>query len=191
MKQNTDEVLKERQRVLEESFLMDRDRQLLEMLRKQLSSPDRKKALAAASGISDEKVLDHLIEANIGSETIAALGIIPLVAVAWADGEPDEREKQAVLSACECEGITPDSISYALLQSWLVDEPDAMLFNAWKDFIAAASKSLSPIALQALKDDVLGRARKVAHASGGILGIGSISSDEEERLRDMELAFPS
>jgi hypothetical protein len=188
---NTDEFLNERRRALEESFFHERNRQLLEKLRTQLTTQEKKKALAAASGISDESVLNHLIEAQISSETIAALGIVPLVVVAWADGALDEREKQAVLTACEGEGITSDSLSYELLQRWLSEEPDAMLFRAWKEFVAAASKKLSPVALAALKQDVLGRARKVAHASGGILGIGSISSDEQKTLRELELAFPS
>jgi hypothetical protein len=191
MKQNTEEFLNERRRVLEESFFQERNRQLLDKLRNHMATKEKKEALAAASGITDEAVLDHLIEANIASTTISALGIVPLIAVAWADGALDERERKAVLTACEAEGVTSGSVSYELLQRWLSDPPNPALLSAWKDFVAAASKTLSPIALAALKEDVLGRARKIAHASGGILGIGSISAKEQESLRELEQAFPA
>lgn len=186
MNKNYEDFLAERRRALEESFFHKRNQELLDKLKRQLSSQEHKKALATASGISDDAVLDHLLAAHISGETIAAVAIAPLVVVAWADGKLDEREKQAILSASETEGIAPHTLSYELLQDWLNSPPNDVLLSAWKDYVRAARQKLSSQALEALKTDVLGRARKVAHASGGILGLAKISAAEEQVLRDLE-----
>ena len=185
----SDEFMSDRRRALEDSFFAKKNAELLERLKRNLDSTDRKKALAAASGITDDAVLEHLLQANIQAETVAALGVVPLLAVAWADGKLDEREKQAVLTACETEGLQPGSEAYHLLDGWLKEPPTPELLAAWKDFIAAARTKLSPEALTALKDDVLGRARKIATTSGGILGISTISGDEQRVLGELENAF--
>ncbi len=179
----------ERRRVLEESFFAQRNAELLANLKLKAATQEMRQALAAASGITDDAVLDHLLAANIRAETITALGIVPLLAVAWADGRLDENEKQAVLAACEAEGIMPGSDGYRLLDSWLRDHPSDELLTAWKNFIKAAAKKLSPVALTALQEDVLNRAEKIAHASGGILGIHSASTAEEKVIGELRQAF--
>jgi hypothetical protein len=40
-----------------------------------------------------------------------------------------------------------------------------------------------------LKNSVMGRARAVAEAAGGILGLASISSAEKQKLDELEWAF--
>jgi hypothetical protein len=186
-----EDVFGARRRALEESFFAKRDAELLANLQRQSANQEAKQALRAASGIADEAVLEHLVAANITAETVTALEVIPLLAVAWADGNLDEREKKAVLSASEAEGIRPGSSAYALLDSWLREPPSDSLLVAWKDFIQAAQKSLSPQALSALREDVLNRARKVARASGGLLGVRSVSEAEDRVFHELEQAFRS
>ena len=41
-----------------------------------------------------------------------------------------------------------------------------------------------------LKENLVGRARTVAEAAGGFLGIGAISTEEESVLGELEGAFP-
>ena len=144
---SSDDSWTERGRQLHQSFFAKRNEQRLAELRETLTANERKQALASASGISDDEVFDHLLNANIQAETIAALGIVPLLAVAWADGQLDDREKQAVLAACEDEGIAPGSQCYALLDGWLQQAPSANLLSEWKDFISAARTKLSAEAL--------------------------------------------
>jgi hypothetical protein len=186
-----EDFLAERRRGLEEAFFAKRNAELLANLKQNLATQEQKQALAAASGISDETVLNHLLDANIHAETIAALGVVPLLAVAWADGQLDDREKQSVLAACEAEGITPGSDCYLLLESWLRQPPSVELLTAWKDFISAAKVKLSPEALSALQDDVLGRATKIADSSGGLLGIHTISAEEQRVLEELKQSFSS
>ncbi len=48
-----------------------------------------REALAKASGISNQVILDKLLDLDIRPEIVGALAIIPLVEVAWADGSID------------------------------------------------------------------------------------------------------
>ena len=179
-----------RKRELEEAFFREHDEELIKALRKAEATKERKKALADASGITDEGLLDRLHEHDVCSETIAALSLIPLIAVAWADESIDVKERGAVLSAAEKKGLARDHSGYQMLESWLKKKPDKRLLALWKDYVAALSETLGADAKSALKEDLLGRARAVAEAAGGLLGLGSkVSKSEQAVLDDLEEAF--
>lgn len=175
---------------LEEKFFTARDQELLQALREKVASKERKKALAEASGIANEKLLDQLDELEVRGETLAALALVPLIAVAWADGSLDAKERQAVLAAAEQKGIAPGQTGYQLLARWLEQEPDEKLLAVWKGYAATFLQSLSEPARVALKNDLLGRARAVAEAAGGLLGLGNkVSKSEQAVLDELEEAF--
>jgi len=181
------DFLSDRRRALEDSFFAKRNQALLEGLKAEV----KKEHLAEASGITDDAVLESLVEAGFSSETVAALSLAPLVAVAWADGKLEDGERAALLKASSEEGISDDSTARELLENWLHEAPDKSLIPAWKGFVAAATADIKPAAVAAFRDDVLGRARKVAQSAGGILGVGSISPSEQHVLDDLKSAFPS
>jgi len=175
---------------LEDKFFAERDQELLRALREKTALRERKQALAEASGIADEDLLDQLQQLDVGAETLAALSLVPLVAVAWADRTLDPKERQAVLSAAEEKGIGPEHPGYPLLERWLEKRPAPALLATWKDYVAALSGTLSESAHKALKQDLLGRARAVAEAAGGLLGLGSrVSKPEQAVLEELEQAF--
>lgn len=185
------DVWAEREKALEKAFFLKRDQELLTKLRDQMAATEKKAGLRSVSGITDDAVLDHLVSADIGAETVAALALVPLVAVAWADNKIDDAERKAILSASESEGIAPGTVCYNLLQDWLSEEPEASVVAAWKDYVGAIAHKLGPGAQEAFKSDVLGRATKVARAAGGVLGLSSISANEQRVLDDLESAFSS
>ena len=66
----------------------------------------------------------------------------------------------------------------------------AELLAAWKSYVAALSEALSQEALTDLKNDLLGRAKLVAEAAGGMLGLGNkISKSEQAMLDELAQAF--
>src|SRR5947209_2087047 len=107
---------RQRERALEEAFFKQRDRQLLEKPRVELSAFEEKKKLAHVSGIIEEHVLTSLEKAGVRAETLAAVGIVPMVEVAWCDGTVAPEEREAVLNAAVAQGIHPDSAAYDLLK---------------------------------------------------------------------------
>jgi hypothetical protein len=152
--------------------------------------PWKRSSFGRASGLTDTAVLDRLIGLGLQASTLAAMGLVPLVAVAWADGTLDARERQAVSSALETAGINPESPAWQLLQSWLTSPPSPSLLEVWKAYMAALCPQLSASDRISLRDSTLGRARAVAEASGGFLGLGSkVSASEEAMLHTLAEAY--
>jgi hypothetical protein len=185
-----EEFIGDRRKALEDAFFAKHNEQLKQKLREVESARAKRDALRTASGIADEAVLDQLIALNIQSETVAALSLIPLIEVAWADGRMDTQERQAILAGAQTSGLQVESASYQLLEGWLSQRPAPALFTAWEAYIKALADALDADAREALKADLLGRARAVADAAGGILGLGNrISRAEQDRLTALEQAF--
>ncbi|MBD0274628.1 MAG: hypothetical protein ICV73_22195 [Acetobacteraceae bacterium] len=184
------EFLRDREHALEEVFFAQQDQALLRRLKEADEKKSKKEALAAASGVTDDSVLEKLVGLGVDASTLAALTLAPLVLVAWADGEVDARERAAVLSAAAEVGVEENGAGRQLLDRWLATRPPPQLIAAWTDYIRAISPQLDEAAKRQLKSDLLDRAHKVAGAAGGLLGVGSrTSSTEKEMLARLEKAF--
>lgn len=183
------EFLGDRRTALEDTFFHKKDRELLEKLRAESQVKEKKGALAAASGFTNDALLDGLLAAGIESETFAAVTLAPLVAVAWADHEVQADEREQILASAVKTGMAVGSAGYALLQGWLERAPGPELMTAWKDYVGALRQTLDAGALKTLKDEVMGRARHVARAAGGVMGFGRISAAEHGVLDELERAF--
>ncbi|HEY8611447.1 MAG TPA: hypothetical protein VIL69_09185 [Roseomonas sp.] len=180
------EFLDERRRALEEAFFARHNDELIRRLH--ASDPDRseKEKLADASGLRDEKLLDRLVALGFGSATVAALSLVPLVVVAWADGVVGEKERAAILSAAGEAGLDGTGPGRDLLSRWLAEAPPPALIVAWTDYVHA----LAPEARATLHHRVMNRARQVAEAAGGLLGLlRGISPVEERALARLDAAF--
>src|SRR3990172_1748723 len=151
------------------------------------ATQNAREALSQASGLTDAAVLDRLLGLGIQPDTLVAMGLVPLVLVAWADGALDEKERRAVVSAVGTAGITIDSPAGQLIQRWLASAPPASLLEAWRAYMADLCRQLPATDRASLRDSMLNRARTVAEAAGGFLGLGTkISLAEEEMLRTLE-----
>jgi hypothetical protein len=185
-----DEFLGDRKKALEESFFAKENAKLVEKLRAERRRAGAREGLAALSGIADPALLDLLIGHGIEPETWLAVSLVPLVEVAWADGEVEAAERRAVLEAAAEHGVAPGSPSHALLESWLAKRPEGGLLEAWGEYMVDLCERLPAAEREALKRQVVGRARAVAEAAGGILGLGRrVSEREEVLLRELEKAF--
>jgi hypothetical protein len=178
--------LDDRRRGVEEAFFARQNEQLRVQLRATGHGPSSRDDLAAASGLRDSRVLDGLAALNVGAEGAAALSLTPLVAVAWADGELSEKERDALLAAARQAGLAETDTGYRLFASWLDDPPPAMLMARWKDYATTLLAGMPADAASAFREEVLGRARAIAAAAGGFLGFGSISDAEQAVLSEVE-----
>lgn len=173
-----------------EGFFARRDRELIERLRQDISNEACQKALKAASGIDDQEVLQNLIDQGITPDSLVAVSLIPMVAVAWADREMSEAEKTAILKSANDAGIASDAAAFGVIESWLSSRPEHGLLEAWKSYVAAVNNKLDAGAANQLKESVIGRATKVAKSTGGYLGLGSkISAAEQSVLDELESTF--
>ena len=186
----SNEFLGDRKKALEDSFFAKESEKLRRELAEKEAMQANRDALSEASGITDDAVLQHLIALDIGSDTLVALSLVPLVEVAWADGNVDDKERQAILAAAEGAGLDKKGASGQLLNRWLAKKPDREVLATWKEYVSALSETLSGERRDALKQGLLSRARTVAEASGGVLGLGSkVSKSEQEVLDEFEQVF--
>jgi uncharacterized glyoxalase superfamily metalloenzyme YdcJ len=176
-------TMEQRRHSLEESFFQREDAKLIARLKELREREDKRRALMEASGIQNPEVLDKLIALNMQPETVAALALIPLIEVAWADGAVEAGERTAMLQAIEARGEKLNPLQHELFERWLQRRPAPELFAAWEHYAGEVLKQLPPAQRQNIRQELLARARTVAEAAGGFLGFGKISSDEEAVLR--------
>jgi len=112
------------------------------------------------------------------------------MAVAWADGNIDAKERGALISAAEQSGLHRQSPGHASLENWLAKKPSRDLTDAWKAYVSGLAASMPEDARRSFKSELLERARSVAEAAGGFLGLtGRISAAEQAVLTDLEWVF--
>jgi hypothetical protein len=181
--------LEDRRRALEEEFFRKKDLEALTRLREQEVRERTVAELQEISGIRDEAVIGNLVDAGVNAETLVAFALVPLVAVAWADGSVKPAEKDAVLRAARESGIREGSGAYETLERMLLERPSPELLPAWIDYVSALGAGLNGAERKALAAEINGRAREVAEAAGGFLGLGSISAKEERVLGEVAAAL--
>lgn len=174
---------------LEQSFFVSEDRRLIENLRALKELQDTKQALSAVSGITNDQVLTRLVALGTTPETVAALAVVPLVMVAWADGEVDDKERRTILEGLEQVGVAAGGVEHQLVECWLARRPEAKLVEAWRHHVQGLCERMTEAERVAFRDDVLRSARGVAEASGGIAGLFRVSASERDVLDQLEAAF--
>ena len=183
------DAFSDRRRALEDEFFHRVDEKLLSEMKAKAASASSRKHLEAATGIEDEDLLDELSAAGATANSVAAISLVPLTLVAWADGVMDDKKRAVILKAAEDNGIAIGSPARMLLEHWLTKKPSRSLAVTWKHYITAVIKQMGVESRETLRADLLGRALAVANASGGVLGFGAISTDEKRVIAELEEAL--
>lgn len=167
---------------LEESFFSKVDQKLLDDLREQAATEERAASIQRLTGITDPKVCHDIAALNISAESLAALRLVPLVAVAWADDRIEDNERFRVIHAAEKAGLQPNEPAYEMLKGWLTVRPSTELFDTWVQYAQSLSQSLDQTSRKELSKSMVAQVQSVAAANGGLFGYGSISPTEQKLL---------
>ncbi len=178
-------------RPLEDAFFVQEDQILIQKLREMKKMEETKDALAQVSGIKNPQVLEKLVKLDVHPEIVASLAVVPLIEVAWADGDVDAKERERVLSLVEKQGIAKGGIEYQLIERWLMHRPEPKLLDAWTHYIEGLCEQMNEVEIAALREELLHNTHAVAKASGVLLGfIGSkVSKSEKAVLERLGQAF--
>ena len=175
---------------LEEAVFFKKDTELIAQQREKLRKEQTQKSISDASGISNPDIRARLVELKVTPEMATSLSIVPLIEVAWADGEVDDKERMAVLAGAEKCGLAKGRLDYEMLKLWLERKPTQELLDAWNQYMRGLCEVLSEQDRRNLRDDLLRRARLVAESSGSFLGITSgISGMEKAVLEKLSSVF--
>jgi hypothetical protein len=171
---------------LENEFFFRVDKQLLADIQADLEHVAARAALQAASGIEDRLLLDELVRLKVTPLNLSAVSFMPVVLVAWADGRVDAKERDSILRVAKLDGSTDASRVMNLLDTWLAEKPSPEFASNWWHFVEDASRSLTPESRNTWLNHLIGQVRIVAKASGGFLGIASISAEEHRIIEALE-----
>ena len=179
-------LLKKQAKDLEETFFAKENERLLRELREKAKLDEKRKALQAVVKAKDPAIIEHLLELGVGPESILAIALVPLAAVSWADGSLEDKERKAILNAAAERGIKPGTANHTMLEAWLKEKPSQKLMDAWKKYTRGIWEHLTKDEQVLMRVNIVGRAREVAEAAGGFLGVASISPKEEALLKELE-----
>ncbi len=187
-----EDFLSKRRIALETSFFRALDAELIQRVKESADAEARRNHLSIVSGIGNQALLDRLMKLGIEAHTVAALAVVPLVCVAWADNKMQAKEREAILTAAVEAGLSKESPSYQWLTQWLDVKPEPELADAWAAYTTELCQSLDAAECEALKNGLVDRAQKVAEAAGGFLGLGNkVSAAEQAVLDKLKQIFPS
>jgi|RhiMetdeSRZDD1v2_1073273.scaffolds.fasta_scaffold745001_2 hypothetical protein len=186
---NTPDSIGQKARSLEDEFFRNEDQRAIQRLRELREREVSREGLSKASGIKNVAILDKLLDLGVRNETVAALAVVPLAEVAWADGSMDAKEERAILKRAEEAGVLPGSPVHDLLKSWLERRPEPKLLAAWTHMVEGICEHLTPEQVDGLRTGLVERAQTIAMASGGLLGMGGVSRAEQEMIQTLAAAF--
>jgi hypothetical protein len=180
----------DRRKALEDQFFKQQNEAALQKLKDQQTRAATKEEITRLTGISNPAVLDALSALKLGGAAVMVMSMFPLVEMAWADGKVDDKERRIILQQAENVGIAKDSEAALLLASWLDARPEPSWHGLWSEYVSELVKKMKIEDRELLKNEVLGRARLVAEASGGLLGAGfSVSAAEKKVIEKLQAAF--
>ena len=174
---------------LEDAFFSRIDASHSARMRALTGEVPARESLALASGIDDIAVLSALEDIGVTADAMFALALAPLVIVAWADGAIQERERQAILQGAAKSGVEPGSLRYQLLLAQLERPVEERLQACWTGYVAALVERLQAKQRKQLMAAIVDRARAIAEAAGGFLGLARIARSERDALTTLAHAF--
>lgn len=165
-------------KTLENAFFFRMDQELIAELQKSMGLEEKLLAFQNATGIRDRRQLLGLIDAGFEVSTLTAFTWLPLVFVAWADGDLDAKEKETILAALVKKGISPKTAAMLTNHEWFCKQPQDELWELWQQF-TFATLNRQPAALRnELMDEIVTLCHLVANASGDESGTSNISEQE-------------
>ena len=182
----TDDVRKR-----EEDYFRRKDRELLEKMRAAAAADQTRKDLGTATGIQDPALLQELEALGFTPDTIGLLPLIPVLQVAWAEGGVSTAERTMIMNLARQRGIQPGSAAGARLGEWLDTRPSEDTFRKASRLIGAMLDQPVATGPQLSADELIHYCEQIAAASGGLFGIGKVSTEERAALEQIARGLKS
>lgn len=173
-----------RARSKEEEYFLKAEAELLEKARARVAKEAERRAMGEYHGVQDEEILAAFEEAGFDRDTVQVLHLVPILQVAWVDGEISKAEREEILKIAAARNVVEGSPAHARLVSWLESPPPPEFFERTMRIITRLLELFPDERREQLQSDVLSASRAVASASGGFLGFGSKVSADEKHLMD-------
>jgi hypothetical protein len=171
-------------RAHEDDYFRKKDLELIENLRHAEAAARQRSALEQETGLHDPEMLRELAVLGFTPDTISLLPLIPVLQVAWAKSGISTPERALIVSLARSRGIAPDSPADHQLGLWLDVRPSEDTFHKATRLIRAMLEAPDH-RVDVSAHDLIDYCDKIAHASGGLFGIGAVSPEERAALEEI------
>jgi hypothetical protein len=171
-------------RAHEEEYFRKKDRELIENLRRADAAAKERQELEQQTGIHDPGMLSDLAHLGFTPETISLLPLVPVLQVAWAKAGVSTPERRLIVNFARSRGIAPGTAADHQLTEWLDTKPSEETFHKATRLICAMIDAPEH-RVNVDAHELIDYCEKIAHASGGIFGIGAVSHEEREVLKEI------
>ena len=175
----------------EDDYFYKQDRELIERMRKAAAAKQALGPLAVQSGIQDPDVLRDIAELGFTADTVSLLPLVPILQVAWAEGGISPAERNLIIDVARHRDIAEGSPADRQLAEWLAHQPSADVFSRADRLVAVMLAAGSNPTHDLSADDLVKYCESIAHASGGILGLGKVSAGERAAIEQIQKALKS
>lgn len=143
--------------------------------------------IAALLVLSDLQLCERLARIGITGSTAAAIALVPVLEVAWADTKIQQGERDTILGEGKADYGFSQPESRQLLDHWLKNRPSPHMMGAWVQFVKTLGRVMAPGDHDELRDSLVQLCRSVAQAAGGVFV--KVSGSEEKVLQQIHAAF--
>jgi hypothetical protein len=171
-------------RAHEEEYFRKKDRELIENLRRADAVARERQALEQETGIHDPDMLRDLAVLGFTPDTIALLPLMPVLQVAWAKAGVSTAERKLILDLARSRGIAAGGPAHHQLIEWLDSKPSEDTFHKATRLIGAIIEAPEH-RVHVDAHELIDYCDKIAHASGGLFGIGKVSHEERAVLQEI------
>lgn len=162
----------------EEKYFEERFAELRRDKRKELEKAaeeaQRRRQMGEKLGVDSEALLARLRSLGYDDDTARVVDMLPLIHVAWADGEVQRSERARIFEVLERRNIASDSNAWLLVEALLETRPARAYLqeslDLLRDIIAESGRDARSI---------VDMCAAIAETAGGILGFGNKVTDEE------------
>ena len=135
--------------------------------------------------MDDAALIETLRQFGIDQDSFQALSLLPLVQVAWADGEVQREENDLILELAERK-FQLGTEGRRTLTNWLMYRPTSTYHAQGQELLVALARRQGRVSIDTgTLDEVIALAGDVAAAAGGLWGFMAVDRQEVEALSEV------
>jgi hypothetical protein len=146
--------------------------------------------LLEALGVRDPHIVHELTEVGFDTKTSRLLYLVPVIEVAWSDGNVTRREALEIERIARVNGVDEGGEAHNRLMEWLNHRPTDHFFQVCRRGVKLMLHDRSPIEARSLRRDLIEYCTRIAKVSGVFLSsVSGVSPEEERTLDDLMREF--
>jgi hypothetical protein len=174
----------------EEEYFRKHEQVLIEKMRRRAQAEAERRQMGEALGTADEDILNELQALGYTRETVMLLHLMPLVQVAWSEGDVTRRERDIIFEAARLHGVEDGSPVHRQLINLFDVRPADEYFDRTRRIIGDLLQAMPAQERQTNTQSLFSYCTRIASASGGILGFGpKVSAAEQALLEQIAAEF--